>query len=159
MVEQMQPLLPVIKQDSFVTLHYRITLTNIDATAERDFLNTFTEKPATIQMGAGQLATSLEEKLLGLAQGTHHIFNLPAGVAYGRHNPDLLQHVSRQLLDRESELETDFTPGDVVEFSAPGGGRYAGVLKELNENNALFDFNHPLAGQAIRFEVKVIGVL
>jgi FKBP-type peptidyl-prolyl cis-trans isomerase SlpA len=72
-----------------------------------------------------------------------------------------LQRVSRKLLSEHSELGTEYVPGDVVEFAAPGqqGGRYAGVLKSLDEDGALFDFNHPLAGQAIRFEVKVIGVL
>ncbi|WP_374104262.1 peptidylprolyl isomerase, partial [Burkholderia sp. E168m23] len=53
----------------------------------------------------------------------------------------------------------DFTPGELIEFNAPDGGRYAGVLKEVSETSALFDFNHPLAGQALTFEVKIIGIL
>ncbi|HBN6129051.1 TPA: peptidylprolyl isomerase, partial [Clostridioides difficile] len=47
----------------------------------------------------------------------------------------------------------------LIEFNAPDGGRYAGVLKEVSETSALFDFNHPLAGQALTFEVKIIGIL
>jgi FKBP-type peptidyl-prolyl cis-trans isomerase SlpA len=153
---------PVIAPDSFVTLHYRICLPDMgDGAAEqgKDFLNTFEGKPATIQMGAGQLAPSLEERLLGVGQGEHAVFDLPAGSAYGERNPDLLQHVSRKLLAEQSEAGTEWTEGDIVEFAAPGGGRYAGVLKQIGTETALFDFNHPLAGQAIRFEVKVIGVL
>jgi len=46
-----------------------------------------------------------------------------------------------------------------VEFPAPGGGRFAGVLKEIDDQWALFDFNHPLAGQRIRLEVEILGVL
>ncbi len=53
----------------------------------------------------------------------------------------------------------DFSPGDLVEFNAPNGGRYAGVLKEIGETAALFDFNHPLVGQPLTFEVKIIGIL
>ena len=149
----------VIQEDSFVTLHYKVTVINIDGKADHDFLSTFTEKPATLQLGAGQLASFLERKLLGLAQGSHHIFDFPAGVAYGEHNPELLQQVARKLFDPESRADRDFKPGDIIEFSAPGKGSYAGVLKELNTTGALFDFNHPLAGHRIRFEVKVIGVL
>jgi FKBP-type peptidyl-prolyl cis-trans isomerase SlpA len=148
--------LPTITADSFVTLHYRISLT---AEGAGDFLNTFVDKPATLQMGAGQLAPELEAKLLGLAQGAHAVFEMPAGSAYGQRSAELLQRVSRKLLAEQSELGTQFSPGDVVEFAAPGGGRYAGVLKEIDAAGALFDFNHPLAGQALRFEVKVLGVL
>lgn len=152
---------PTIAADSFVTLHYRISLTQAadGDFLNTDFLNTFEGKPATLQMGAGQLAPPLEEKMIGLPQGAHTVFELPPGSAYGERNPELLQRVSRKLLTEQSELGTEFMPGDVVEFAAPGGGRYAGVLKELDGEGALFDFNHPLAGQALRFEVKVLSVL
>jgi FKBP-type peptidyl-prolyl cis-trans isomerase SlpA len=152
---QTTPAVPTIAADSFVTLHYRISLTGVDS----DFLNTFEGKPATLQLGASQLAPQLEEKLIGLAQGQHAVFELPAGSAYGERSVDLLQRVSHKLLQEQSEAGTEFVPGDVVEFAAPGGGRYAGVLKEIDAQGALFDFNHPLAGQALRFEVKVLGVL
>ena len=54
------------------------------------------------------------------------------------------------------EIESDKA---TVELPAPGGGRYAGVVKEINDQSVLFDFNHPLAGQAIDFEVEILGVL
>ena len=69
--------------------------------------------------------------------------------------------VSNALLERDS-LPDDagtYQPGDLVEFPAPDGSRFAGVLKEQDETGALFDFNHPLAGKAVRFEVKLLGVL
>jgi FKBP-type peptidyl-prolyl cis-trans isomerase SlpA len=47
----------------------------------------------------------------------------------------------------------------LVDFAAPGGGRFAGVLREMGEQDALFDFNHPLAGQHVKFEVRIIGVM
>jgi FKBP-type peptidyl-prolyl cis-trans isomerase SlpA len=46
-----------------------------------------------------------------------------------------------------------------VEFTAPNGGRYSGVLKEINDESALFDFNHPLAGISLRVDVALLGVL
>ena len=49
--------------------------------------------------------------------------------------------------------------GEVVEFNAPKGGRFAGVLLEMRDDSALFDFNHPMAGRALQFEVKLISVL
>ncbi len=53
----------------------------------------------------------------------------------------------------------DYKIGDLVDFAAPGGGRFAGVLRELRDDAATFDFNHPLAGQTLQFEVKLISVL
>jgi FKBP-type peptidyl-prolyl cis-trans isomerase SlpA len=47
----------------------------------------------------------------------------------------------------------------MVEFDAPHGGKYAGVLQSIDETGAWFDFNHPLAGKDIIFEVKLISVL
>jgi FKBP-type peptidyl-prolyl cis-trans isomerase SlpA len=54
---------------------------------------------------------------------------------------------------------TEYNVGEVVEFNAPKGGRFAGVLLELRDDAALFDFNHPMAGRALQFEVKLISVL
>ena len=47
----------------------------------------------------------------------------------------------------------------MVEFSAPNGARYSGVLKEINDEWALFDFNHPMAGLTLRVDVDLLGVL
>ena len=47
----------------------------------------------------------------------------------------------------------------LIEFKAPDGAAYTGLVRELSDAEALIDFNHPLAGKAIRFEVEVIGIL
>lgn len=143
-----------IKPGSHVTLHYRLALAG-----GADVINTFAGKPATLLLGAGQLAPPLEEILLGLQVGHHSVFQLTPGQAFGPRNPDLLQRVSMATLREHAMLGEEFAPGDPVEFNAPGGGRYAGVLKEVHETYALFDFNHPLAGQPVVFEVKIIGIL
>jgi FKBP-type peptidyl-prolyl cis-trans isomerase SlpA len=62
-------------------------------------------------------------------------------------------------LRENSDVDANYAVGDMVDFAAPGGGRFAGVLRELAEHDALFDFNHPLAGQHVKFEVRIIGVM
>src|SRR5258708_33463454 len=124
-----------------------------------EIINPFPERPATLLLGAGQLAPPLEDILLGLKVGHHSTFQLTPGQGFGPRNPELIQRVSLATLRENSMIGEDFSPGDLVEFNAPGGGRYAGVLKEVGETSALFDFNHPLAGQALAFEVKIIGIL
>jgi FKBP-type peptidyl-prolyl cis-trans isomerase SlpA len=145
---------PVVTAGSFLTLHYR--LSSLDG---RDIVTTFHDSPATMQLGAGQLVPAIEERLLGMAEGTHQTFELAPGEAFGPRNPELLQRVSLATLRENSDAGEDYAVGDVVDFNAPGGGRFAGVLLELGDDNALFDFNHPLAGQPVVFEVRIIGIL
>lgn len=154
--------------DSYLTLHYRVSIA-IDAAPptagdegrqarDGDVVSTFGSKPATLQLGGGQLSPALEERLLGLAVGAHEVFELAAGEAFGPRNPALVQRLPRKVLEAESD-KTDYVAGDVVEFNAPGGGRYAGVFRSLDNDYATFDFNHPLAGQPVRFEVRIVGIL
>ena len=144
----------VVTEAAYLTLHYR--LATVDGT---DIVTTFGGNPATLMLGQGQLAPFLEQRLLGLPEGTHETFELAAGEGFGERNPELVQSVSRATLDENSVPGADYKIGDLVDFAAPGGGRFAGVLREMRDDSALFDFNHPLAGQPLRFEVQLISVL
>lgn len=144
---------------SFLTLHYRL------AGPAGDIINTFGGKPATLTLGSGELSPAVEQRLLGLAEGTHTTFDLPAGEAFGERNPEMLQWVARRLLNQMGDPDERYQIGDVVQFPTPDGlGSYAGAVRELRGGGAdgdavLFDFNHPLAGQPVTFEVQLIGVL
>jgi FKBP-type peptidyl-prolyl cis-trans isomerase SlpA len=95
---------------------------------------------------------------MGLPQGAHTTIELPAGTAFGEHNPEMIQRVGRALMAQEAELGTEFEVGDIVEFNAPKG-RMAGTILSFDAQAATMDFNHPLAGQAVQFEVKLLAVL
>lgn len=148
------PSAPVVNESSYLTLHYR--LASMDGT---DLITTFGGNPATLMLGQGQLAPSLEACLFGLPEGTHKTFELAPEQGFGERSPDLVQAVSRATLDENSAPDADYKIGDLVDFAAPGGGRFAGVLRELGEESCIFDFNHPLAGQTLKFEVNLISVL
>ena len=107
----------LVQPGSFLTLHYRLS-----GPDGADVINTFGAKPATLSLGAGQLAPAIEQRLIGLAEGAHRRFDLAPG------EPD-------------------------------GQGQYAGVVCEVGDEWVLFDFNHPLAGRPVSFEVQLIGVL
>jgi FKBP-type peptidyl-prolyl cis-trans isomerase SlpA len=144
-----------IQPGSFVTLHYRLA-----GPDGADLINTFAQKPATLSLGEGQLAPAIEAQLLGLPEGAHESFELAAGQAYGERNPELLQRVKLSLLHELGDPDAAYAVGDVVQFPTPDGqGTYAGVVRQAQDDWLLFDFNHPLAGQAVRFEVRVLGVL
>jgi FKBP-type peptidyl-prolyl cis-trans isomerase SlpA len=74
------------------------------------------------------------------------------------------QWVSRKLLDTLGDPDEQYHVGEAVEFATPdGSGSYAGVVVQVgnadSQDALLIDFNHPLAGQPVTFEVHVIGVL
>lgn len=147
----------VIQPGSFLTLHYRMV-----GPDGADIINTFNEKPATLSLGTGQLSPAIEERLLGLAEGTRTTFELAAGEAFGERNPELLQWVARKLLNQLSDPGVAYDVGDVVQFPTPDGlGQYAGTIRQIKgrDDAVQFDFNHPMAGQPVLFEVQVIGVL
>ncbi len=144
-----------VEPGSFLTLHYRLAGPDGD-----DLVNTFNDKPATLSMGTGELAPAMERLLIGLPEGTHESFELAAGEAFGERNPEMLQRVKRSLLDELGDPDERYSVGDVVQFPTPdGSAAYAGVLREIDGDVMVFDFNHPLAGRPVTFEVKLIGVL
>jgi len=148
----------LVRPDSYLTLHYRITLDSGPA-AGSVFTDTFDGRPGTLQMGSGQWAPGMEAALVGHAEGSRATLHLTPAEAYGDRNPELLQNVSRRMLAEHAGADATFEPGDLVEFTAPNGGRYSGVLKSWEGDAALFDFNHPLAGTALRVDVAILGVL
>jgi FKBP-type peptidyl-prolyl cis-trans isomerase SlpA len=151
---------PTIEPHSFLTLHYRMA--GLGPLGEGgDIINTFQGKPATLSLGAGELSPAIEARLLGLAEGARARFELAPGEAFGDRNPELVQWVARKLLNELGDPDEQYREGDVVQFPTPDGqGQYAGSVRQVRDDGAVqFDFNHPLAGQAVVFEVQVIGVL
>lgn len=150
--------LPQVQADSFLTLHYRM------AGPAGDIINTFPDKPATLSLGTGELSPAVELCLLGLAEGSRATFELAPGQAFGERQPEMQQWVARKLLSQLGDPLESYQVGDVVQFPTPDGqSSYAGVVLELQSGEqgdaVYFDFNHPLAGLPVSFEVHVIGVL
>ena len=144
-----------VEPGSFLTLHYRLS------GPQGDVINTFGGKPATLSLGAGELSPAVEDRLIGLAEGAHDTFELPAGAAFGERNPDMVQWLARKELDRLGDPNERYAIGDVIQLPTPDGqGQFAAVVQAVRDDGALqLDFNHPLAGQPVTFEVEVIGVL
>ncbi len=138
-----------VKTDSLVTLHYRLA-TGDDVA----LVSTFDGTPATLQLGSGELAPMLEACLEGMVVGERQTFLLESEQAFGPHSPDLVQRFSRSDLPDEA-----IEPLNMIEFSGPDGMQITGVVRELDADSALIDFNHPLAGRDVRFEVEIVGIL
>ena len=139
---------------SYLTLNYRLTLPN-----GNDYINTFVDRPATVLMGSGQFAPCFEKVLLGLGLGEKKSALLSPEESFGERKEDLVQWVSLKALKEGRADDVEFNLGDVIEFNAPGGAQYAGVLQSIDDEGAWFDFNHPLAGRPITFEAEIVASL
>ena len=142
-----------VRPDSFLTLHYRLS------GADGDVINTFADSPATLQMGSGMLAEALEERLLGLVEGSHTTFELSAGSVFGDADPARRQWVEHRALAEAGDSQAERHVGEVLQFSSPDGQtRMAATVAGLDGPRVLLDFNHPLAGKTLAFEVEIIDV-
>jgi FKBP-type peptidyl-prolyl cis-trans isomerase SlpA len=143
-----------VEPGSFLTLHYRL------AGPEGDIINTFRDKPATLTLGTGELSPAVEKRLIGMEEGAQATFDIPAGECFGERNPQMVQWVSRSLLHKMGDASEQYHVGEAVQFPTPDGlSSYAGHVKQVRDDAVLFDFNHPLAGQPVTFEARVIGIL
>jgi FKBP-type peptidyl-prolyl cis-trans isomerase SlpA len=140
---------------SFLTLHYR--LSGPEGIA---FIDTFGVQPATLSLGTGELAPAMESRLLGLAAGSRASFAMAPGEAFGERSAELVQRVKKAVLAEHGDADADYRVGDVVRFPTPDGqASFAGVVREVEDDVLVFDFNHPLAGRPVTFDVELIGIL
>jgi FKBP-type peptidyl-prolyl cis-trans isomerase SlpA len=139
-----------VRAGNLITLHYRVATGD-----DTELVSTFDSTPATLQLGSGELAPPLEHCLIGVSVGERHVFLLEPDQAFGPHNPQLTQRMARSALPPNARPELH----GLIEFAAPGGDKFTGIVRELDAEAVLVDFNHPLAGKPVRFEVEIIGIL
>lgn len=136
-----------IGPDTRVTLHFALLL---DSGEEID--TTRRGKPATFEVGDGNLLPGFEEALFGMQAGDDAQIELEPERAFGPHRPENVQ-----LLERERFEGVPLEPGVVVSFKA-SDGQLPGVVRRVFDRTVEVDFNHPLAGRRIVFDVSILRV-
>ncbi len=139
-----------INRTSLVTLHYRLGLT--DDTVLED---SFDEEPMTVQLGKGDMAEGLELALLGLRTGDEQTIDIGPDLTFGHIDETMFHALPRSEFDPDLELQE----GLIIEFSTPEGNSLPGTIIAYNDNEVRFDLNHPLAGQTVRYSVKILDVI
>ncbi len=130
-----------------VTLHFAVLL----ATGE-EVDTTRRGRPARFEVGDGSLLPGFEAALVGMRPGDDAQIELPPARAFGERQRDNVRLMER---DRFAGLELE--PGLVVSFNA-GDGELPGVVRQVFERTVEVDFNHPLAGRPIVFDVSILKV-
>lgn len=140
----------VIDQNSEVLMHFDLKLSDGSA-ADSTRVN---NKPAKLQMGDGSLTANFEACLLGLTAGEKKAFTLEADEAFGMPNPDNIHHMDKTRFAADTPIEV----GTIIAFSQPDGSEIPGIIREVEGDSVTVDFNHPLAGQRVIFDVEIISV-
>ena len=105
-------------------------------------------------MGDGSLSENFEACLLGLEAGTEKSIELKAQDAFGMPNPDHIHYMDRAKFVGDSEVEV----GTIMAFSGPDGMEIPGIITDIAGDSVTVDFNHPLAGQDVTFDVNILAV-
>lgn len=111
-------------------------------------------KPALFRLGDDSLSAELEQALLGLRVGDKKSFTLAPESAFGPVNPDLVQFFSRRDFIETGVPEV----GTIMLFSGINGSEMPGLIRAVEQDSITVDFNHPLAGQRVGFEVDVLAI-
>ncbi|MDJ0834566.1 MAG: FKBP-type peptidyl-prolyl cis-trans isomerase [Gammaproteobacteria bacterium] len=138
-----------IQRHSIVTLHHRLGLT--DGTVLED---SFEQEPMVFHLGSGELAEGLELALLDLQEGDEQTIDIGPDLAFGFADETAVHSLQRSEFAPDCELQ----PGLIMEFSVPNGDSLPGTILDFDDATVKVDFNHPLAGQTVRFSVKIIKV-
>lgn len=140
----------VIGKHSEVVLHFDLKLEDGSAADSTRVHN----KPAKLVIGDGNLTPNFESCLLGLKVGDKKSFTLPADDAFGMPNPDNIYHLDRTKFGNDTPAEV----GAIIAFTQPDGTELPGIIREVEGHSVTVDFNHPLSGQTVIFDVEILAV-
>ncbi len=137
-----------IGPDREVTLHFALKLENGDVVD-----STFDKQPATFKVGDGNLLPGFEVALYGFKAGDKRSLQIEPENAFGQPNP---QNV--QVMPRGQFQDMELAEGLLIIFNDAANAELPGVVKAFDEQQVTIDFNHPLAGKTLSFDVEIIEV-
>lgn len=138
----------MIETGSTVSIEYTLTLddgTVADSNVGGD--------PLTYSHGKGQILPALEEKLEGMKTEDTQSVRLSAEEGYGKVNPELFREVPEASVPEDARVV-----GQVLYGEGPEGKPFQVRVHEVKDESVVLDLNHPLAGQALNFEVRIVSV-
>ncbi len=142
----------IIGQNSAVSMHIDIRLKDgsvADSTREL-------KKPMSFQMGTETFSDKLESSLLGLKPGDKKKIMLFPNEAFGESHPANIYQIPKSQL---AKMADEYEVGTIILFAQPNGKQMPGIVREIGETEVCIDFNHPLAGQVVLFDVEIVEVL
>ncbi len=137
----------MIENGKKVKFHYTLTVDDqvVDSSSGKD--------PLEYEHGGGGIIPGLQKGLEGLKEGDKRQVAVEAKEAYGEINPQAIVEVSKENLGGQ-----DIKEGMGIQAKSQTGQAFQGVIKEVRDSDVLVDFNHPLAGKTLNFEVEIVAI-
>ena len=133
-----------------ITLHFSLRTED-----GKEIDSTFEKSAPTFVFGDGNLLPGFEEAMVGLTVGeSTHSFMIPPEKGFGAHQPENVQEFDRSVFDKNLEL----LEGMVISFEDASKAELPGVIKSIGDDKVVVDFNHPLAGRNLIFDVLVLNI-
>jgi peptidylprolyl isomerase len=138
-----------VENGHFVSVHYKGTLQSGEV-----FDTSEGRHPLEVEMGAGQIIPGFEEALMGMSLNEKKVFTLDPEDAYGQKDESLTHSFPRADVPAEINPEV----GQTLALSSPEGRQFPAMITEVDDEKVVVDLNHPLAGQTLTFDIKVVGI-
>ena len=136
------------KEGSAVKVFYRGTLKDGE-----EFDANFGGEPLAFTVGAGEVIGGFDDAVLGMAPRERKVLTIPAERAYGERDEEMVMGLPRSQMP-----PGEIAIGMAVQFHLEDGDDVDGTLKSVNEDTVTVDFNHPLAGKDLTFEIEIVSV-
>ena len=101
----------------------------------------------------GRILTSIEDHIEGMEEGESTVIMLEPKDAYGERDPNLLKKIPKHILSNDADL----SPGATIDIKERNGYS-SGRVEAVDDATVTVDFNHPLAGEHLRFDVTIAEV-
>ena len=133
-----------------VELHFALSLSDTGELVD----STFGKKPASLVIGDGNLPEAFEMVIHGMNAGERKVETIKPKDGFGQRNPSNIQRIPKDQFDPTIEL----AEGLVLSFQDKAKSELPGVVSLIEDRMVTVDFNHPLAGRDLEFEVEILSV-
>ncbi len=139
---------PTVENGAQVSLEYTLKLEDMTVLESN-----VGKEPVTYRQGAHEIVPGLERSLEGLSKGDRKRVTVKPADGYGEIDPSAVQEVKKTLIPAAAQKV-----GAQLEAKSPDGHSTFPRVKEVKDDTVVLDFNHPLAGKTLVFDVTVLDV-
>ncbi len=142
-----------VEMNKMVAVNYTLTVDGAIADQSRE------GAPLEFIIGSGMILPKFEEAIMGKEVGESVAFTLEAEDGYGIVHAEAIVDLPRQIFcDESGQIADMVVVGNVLPMSSADGQQMPGTVVEIGEEFVKMDFNHPMAGKTLNFEVEVVSV-
>jgi FKBP-type peptidyl-prolyl cis-trans isomerase SlyD len=147
----------LIQKDMVVSVHYEL---NVEHEGNMTLADKSQDQPLVYLQGSGMLLPEFEQNLAGKTTGATVSFTIKAENGYGEYDAQNIATIPiDSFKDEQGNIDTNtLKVGNVLPMMDNQGNQFQGIVCEVNDDNVIMDFNHPLAGKDLHFSVTVADV-